>query len=50
MACDHQDRMKVYRRGAGPSYPFLPAGAVCPKCKKWLAPAVLPSTNEVDGG
>lgn len=38
MACDHPQRVKVYRRGQAPTYPFLPYGDVCPKCGKHLTP------------
>jgi len=36
MACNHGGRFKVYRRGPAPTYPFQPAGEVCPKCNRWL--------------
>lgn len=38
MACHHPSRVKVYRRGAAPSYPFLPFGEVCPKCHRHIEP------------
>lgn len=38
MACAHKASFRVYRRGAAPTYPFLPSGFVCPSCRRFLPP------------
>lgn len=45
MPCHHLARVRVYKRGPAPSYPFLPFGEVCKKCHRHLEP----STNEGGG-
>lgn len=47
MACAHRAGFKVYRRGPGPSYSFLPAGLACPKCGRFFPPE---PRNNLDGG
>lgn len=39
MACNHSTRLRVYKRGPAPRYPFQPYGEVCPKCQRHLQPS-----------
>lgn len=45
--CSHGAGFRVYRRGPGPSYPFLPAGLACPKCGRFF-PAEEPVGKQAE--